>query len=107
MTRRVLENPFHILGLPPEAPRAAVEGEGQKLLAMLELGLDGARTYATPLGPRTRTPEDVRRALAELRDPARRLEHELWARLPAAPRAAPPRARPPALAGARHKLGWR
>ncbi|MCB9755427.1 MAG: hypothetical protein H6713_36265 [Myxococcales bacterium] len=38
--------------------------------------------YATPLGPRPRTEDAVRRAMAELRDPKRRVEHELWATLP-------------------------
>lgn len=81
--RRLDENPFYVLGLRPEASRADAEREGQKLLAMLELGLDAARRYETPLGPRERTPEKVRDALAALRDPDRRLAHELWALLPA------------------------
>jgi hypothetical protein len=105
MTRRVIENPFHVLGLPLGAGRAEIEGAGQKLLAMLELGLDGAGEYPTPLGPAKRTAEDVRRALAELRDPARRLEHELWAALPRAP-SGTPRPAPPALEDARRRLGW-
>jgi hypothetical protein len=105
VSRRITENPFHVLGVAPEAPRAVIEAEGQKLLAMLEVGLEGAGRYPTPLGPKARTAEDVRRALAELRDPVRRLEHELWARVPAA-RPPAPRPRPPACDGARRKLGW-
>jgi hypothetical protein len=49
-------------------------------LAELAAGLEGARRYATPFGARERTPELVRVAIAELRDPARRLGHEWWAR---------------------------
>lgn len=80
---RLDENPFYVLGLQPEASRSDVEREGQKLLAMLELGLEAARCYETPLGPRQRTAERVRDALAALRDPDLRLAHELWALLPA------------------------
>ena len=87
----LLENPFYVLGLRVDCARAEVEREGQKLLGMLELKLKAAATYATPLGPVERTPEKVRQAMAELRDPARRLAHELWARLP--PEQEPP-ARP-------------
>ena len=48
---------------------------------MLELGLKSAASYATPVGPGERTADKVRRAMADLRDPERRLGHELWARL--------------------------
>lgn len=82
---RLKDNPFYVLGLRPEAARAEVEREGQKLLAMLELGLAAARTYPTPLGPVPRTADKVRAAMAELRDPHKRLLHELWAQLPAVP----------------------
>ncbi|MCK6545854.1 hypothetical protein L6R52_08295 [Myxococcota bacterium] len=76
---RISENPFYVLGLRPSATRAELEREGQKLLGMLELGLDGAKEYVTPLGTFPRTAELVRTALAELRDPERRLVHEIWA----------------------------
>jgi len=110
---RIRDNPFYVLGVPPTAARAEIEREGQKLLGMLELGLQSAKAYATPVGPGERTTDKVRRAMAELRDPERRLEHELWARLePAAAAPAPepelpPRRRadapwPDALA----ELGW-
>lgn len=82
--RRLADNPFHVLGLGPDCGRADVEREGQKLLAMLELDLSAARTYASPLGTHERSPEQVREAMAELRDPERRLLHELWAGLPVA-----------------------
>lgn len=83
MTSALATNPFFVLGLPPDAPRAVVEREGQRLMAMLDLGLAGVREYPTPVGPRTRDADMVRAALAELRDPDRRLVHELWASLPA------------------------
>jgi hypothetical protein len=76
---RLAENPFFVLGLAPDAPSREVEREAQKLIGMLELGLADAASYATPLGPRTRTPESVRAAAAVLRDPRRRLVAELWA----------------------------
>ena len=78
---KITENPFYVLGLAPDCSRAEVEREGQKLLGMLELGLSAARSYDTPLGCFDRTPEKVREAMAELRDPDRRLGHELWARV--------------------------
>lgn len=110
------DNPFYVLGLSPDASRIEIEREAQKLLGMLELGFAEARVYATPVGPRTRTPEAVRAAVAALRDPYQRLVAELWARhappatadaagasassassaAPAAPRA-----------GLRRALGWR
>jgi hypothetical protein len=79
--RRLEENPFYVLGVAPGAGRAEIEQAGQRLLGMVELGLDGSARYATPFGDATRTADGIRRALAELRDPARRLVHEMWARL--------------------------
>jgi hypothetical protein len=78
---RLRDNPFYVLGLRPHATRVEVEREGQKLLGMIELGLASARTYRTPIGRFERTPDLVRRAMAELRDPDRRIAHELWAKL--------------------------
>ena len=75
-----------------------------KLLGMLELGFAAAARYDTPLGPRARTPELVREAVAALRDPARRLAAEVWARAAAAPAAdATPGATPGAVEG---PAGW-
>ena len=68
--RRLVDNPFHVLGLRPEAGRLEVEREGQKLLGMLELRLKAAATYMTPLGPQTRTADRVRVAMAELMPPS-------------------------------------
>jgi hypothetical protein len=118
---RVRDNPFYVLGLRPDATRAEVEREGQKLLGMIELSLQSAARYATPVGHAERTADKVRRAMAELRDPERRLEHEVWARLdPATGSAAgagaaegeagAPKDRPRADApwpGALAQLGWR
>src|SRR5206468_2716613 len=70
---KLAENPFFVLGISPDASRIEVEREAQKLLGMLELGFAAAHTYATPLGPRPRTAEAVRAAVAALRDPYQRL----------------------------------
>jgi len=109
--RRIIENPFLVLGLRPEATRMEIEREAQKLLGMLELGLAPAATYDTPLGPRPRTSELVRAAAAALRDPERRLVAEVWARGLSAPApAAPPREDAPVDAApwpeALQVLGW-
>jgi len=106
---KLADNPFFVLGLSTEASRIEVEREAQKLLGMLELGFAGAATYATPLGPRPRTPELVRAAVAALRDPYRRLVAELWARhAPAAqPEPPAPDEPPPVRDGLRRALGWR
>ncbi|HVI00088.1 MAG TPA: hypothetical protein VM869_15330 [Enhygromyxa sp.] len=83
---RLASNPFYVLGLRPDCARAEIEREGQKLIGMLELELSAAATYRSPIGEHRRTPELVREAMAELRDPNRRLLHELWATLePAVP----------------------
>jgi hypothetical protein len=75
-----LANPFLVLDLPVSAPAETVERKGGLLLAMLAAGLADATIYQSPFGPRERTPEMVREALAELRDPGRRLVHEWWSR---------------------------
>jgi hypothetical protein len=77
---RHLENPFLVLGLAPAASIAEVERTGQRLLGLLVAGLAEGATYTTPLGVATRTAEQVRWAMAELREPCRRLGHEWWAR---------------------------
>ena len=105
---KLAENPFFVLGVSPDASRIELEREAQKLLGMLELGFAEAQTYATPLGPRPRTAEAVRAAVATLRDPYQRLLAELWARH-APPVAAAPAPEPGPAAvqpGLRRKLGW-
>jgi hypothetical protein len=105
----IADNPFFVLGLSPDASRIEIEREAQKLLGMLELDFAGARSYQTPLGPRPRTPEAVRAAVAALRDPYRRLVAELWARHapPTQPAAPPEPPRAPGHSGLRRRLGWR
>ncbi|MBS1120981.1 MAG: hypothetical protein H6Q90_3209 [Deltaproteobacteria bacterium] len=105
----IVDNPFFVLGLSPDASRIEIEREAQKLLGMLELAFEGAQSYDTPLGPQPRTAEAVRAAVAALRDPYRRLIAELWVRnAPPIRRTAPPAAhRAPVLTGLRRALGWR
>ncbi|MEM9553585.1 MAG: hypothetical protein AAGC60_04950 [Acidobacteriota bacterium] len=79
MTRWITENPFFVLELPVDCRAVDIERQGQKLLGMLELELAAAASYPTPCGPQPRTDEGVRHAMAELREPRRRLVHELWA----------------------------
>jgi len=89
---RFWNNPFFVLALPVTATSAEVERGAQRLLAELSIGRESARSYATPLGPAVRTADLVRTAVVELRDPARRLAHECWARV--GPSAPPPRPAP-------------
>lgn len=88
MRHPIADNPFYVLEVPPTATSIEVERAGQKLLAMLAVGLDAASHYPTPLGDRPRDADCVRTALDALRDPKRRAQHEVWAALPA--RAIPP-----------------
>ena len=106
---KLAENPFFVLGLSPDSSRIEVEREAQKLLGMLELGFPAAQTYATPLGPRPRTAEAVRAAVAALRDPYQRLVAELWARhAPAIVETPAQESEQPAPpTGLRRALGWR
>ncbi len=78
VTDRWADNPFFVLELSVAASRAEVERAGQKWLDMLAVGIGRAAIYMTPLGARARTPELVRSATAALRDPERRVVHELW-----------------------------
>lgn len=105
----IVDNPFFVLGLSPEASRIEIEREAQKLLGMLELDFADAKAYQTPLGPQPRTPEAVRAAVAALRDPYRRLVAELWARNAPPPRSVPhtESAASPPRVGLRRALGWR
>lgn len=87
---RIADNPFYVLAIDIDTSRTDVERAGQKWLAMLDVGMAAAASYTSPLGRHERTADKVRQALAELREPERRLAHELWATLPAAPVAPPP-----------------
>jgi hypothetical protein len=105
---RLEENPFCVLGIPVGSTRVEVERAAQLLLAKLELDLAEARTYDTPFGSCTRTPELVRKAAAELRDPDRRLVHEFWAVTDPSLRVAEPVAdHNDAAARPMARLGWR
>jgi hypothetical protein len=77
--RNHMANPFLVLELPADSPAEEVERKGRLLLSMLEIGAAGVSSYETPFGPSERTAEMVREAMAELRDPDRRLIHEWWA----------------------------
>jgi hypothetical protein len=79
---RIAENPFYVLGVATTVTRTDLEREGNKLLSMLQLDLKESKTYRSPVGDHPRTAEAVRAAMAELRDPKRRLVHELLASLP-------------------------
>jgi len=104
----IADNPFLVLGLSPDVSRIEIEREAQKLLGMLELGFADAQTYQTPLGPRTRTAELVRAAVAALRDPYQRLVAELWARhAPTSVKQAERVDAPTGNPGLRKALGWR
>ncbi|MBL4689067.1 MAG: hypothetical protein JKY37_31030 [Nannocystaceae bacterium] len=78
---RIADNPFYVLELSPTCAAVEVERQGNKLIAMLALGLVEAESYDTPFGVRPRTEDAVRTALAGLRDPEQRLVHEIWASL--------------------------
>ncbi len=78
---RIAHNPFYVLELGADCTSVEVERAGQKLLAMLEVGLEAAARYPTPLGGMPRDADLVRRSLDELRDPDRRLLWEVWATL--------------------------
>jgi hypothetical protein len=108
VSAKIVENPFFVLGVSPDASRIEIEREAQKLVGMLELGFAAAESYATPLGPRPRTAEAVRAAVAALRDPYQRLVAELWARhAPAQVSEPAPREDEAAQPGLRAALGWR
>jgi len=107
---QIAENPFFVLGIGVDASRIEIEREANKLLGMLELDFAGAKTYLTPLGPRPRTAESVRAAVAALRDPYQRLVAEVWARHAPASKVIEVEPAAPAddtTEGARRALGWR
>jgi hypothetical protein len=101
---RFAENPFYVLGVRRDCTRAEFERAAQRLLSELELRVAAATTYSTPLGPQPRDADRVRRAAAELRDPARRAWHEIWASLPAGNS---PNQQRPQTPSALRALGWK
>lgn len=106
--QRWRQNPFFLLGVAPTASDAEIEREGRKLLAQLELGLQAVVLAQTPLGTVERTPDAVRAALAQLRDPRKRQRHALWARVPPRPAgaAASSDGALEPFAGAMAAVGW-
>lgn len=101
----VTRNPFYVLDLPVTATRTEIERVGQRLLAQLGVGAATVKVYLTPLGEFERTPDLVRYAMSELRDPALRLRHEIWRSEFAAPSGhAPPNLAYPDAAAV---IGWR
>jgi hypothetical protein len=74
------DNPFFVLELPATATPMEIERQGKMILARLELRLASASTYPSPLGPRPRTADDVRRAMRALGDPRTRLAAEPFAK---------------------------
>jgi hypothetical protein len=99
-------NPFFVLEVPTDATPTEVERAGQRLLALLALGSAAAGTYPTPLGPATRDVDQVRQALAALRDPEQRVLHELWANVAPADGPASARTNAGPWEEAEHVLGW-
>ncbi len=71
-------NPFEVLELPATASGREVTRQKDKLLGMLELGLDRAKRYTSSVGDRERTADLVRTAAQELERPRSRLGWELW-----------------------------
>jgi hypothetical protein len=80
---RLLRNPFFVIGVSPAADGREIEREATKVLGQLELGVESASSYRTPVGPGGRDADLVRWALGELRDPKKRFVHAMWAGLPA------------------------
>jgi hypothetical protein len=99
-------NPFFVLEVRTDATPTEVERAGQRLLGLLTVGSASAETYQTPLGPATRDADQVRQALALLRDPGQRVLHELWANVvPASRERVTPDSAGP-WEEAEHAFGW-
>lgn len=71
-------NPFEVLELPASASGREITRQKDKLLGMLELGLERAKRYTSSVGDRERTADLVRSAAQELERPRSRLGWELW-----------------------------
>jgi hypothetical protein len=99
-------NPFFVLEVATDATPSEVERAGQRLLALLALGNAAAATYQTPLGPATRDADQVRQALATLRDPEQRVLNELWANVVPAAVPATGHTKAGPWKEAEHALGW-
>ena len=100
----ITKNPFFVLELSADCSTMDIERAGQKLLAMLKVGMRGAGTYTTPLGPQPRDEDTVRRAVAALHDRDVRVAAEMWTR-PEIWQAAPVSKAAPVWADAHRALG--
>lgn len=99
-------NPFFVLEVKIDATRADIERAGQRVLAQLSIGAQGASDYATPLGKCRRDADMVRQALVALRDPSQRLVHELWANIAPLNKSALRQKPAPKWEHAESGLGW-
>jgi len=100
------DDPFAVLGVAVTATTREIEREAQKLLGMLALGVGDVGTYLSAAGPRPRTPEAVRAAAAQLRDPRQRLLAELMAGAAPPPPAPPAPVAAPGWPDALRRAGW-
>lgn len=100
---RVTANPFHVLCLSIDATHEEVERRAAELVRDIDAGRRGADTYVTPLGRRQRTRTLVLWACKQLRDPDRRLQHEVWYLEPVDRSLLAPRPQPAAW----RAFGWR
>jgi hypothetical protein len=100
-------NPFFVLEVGTDASQADVERAGQRLLALLAVGSISADQYSTPLGPARRDADQVRQALAALRDPEQRVLHELWANVAQAAAEEPINTMAGPWEAANRAIGWR
>jgi len=80
------KNAFWVLGVSPDATPGEIEREGRKLLGLIEVGSEKARTYTCPAGEHPRDETMVREAMAALRDPKRRAKERCLAKLMDGPR---------------------
>lgn len=71
-------NPFEVLELDATASARDITRQKDKLLGMLELGLQRAKKYTSSRGDKERTADLVRSAAQELERPRSRLTWELW-----------------------------
>jgi hypothetical protein len=75
------KNPYAVLGLSPDATPGDVERQGKKLLGLLEVGAEKAKSYAYLGSTLPRDATMVREAMAALRDPKRAVRERCLARL--------------------------
>lgn len=99
-------NPFFVLDLGTDASRIEAERAGQKLLGLLAVGSAGAGQYDTPFGSAARDADNVRQAMASLRDPNERVAQELWANVTRRNREGRDESPQAAWSGACRAIGW-